>query len=489
MRAHLLHRRLQLTSWRVATCGALLAIAGCAGSAPDRPQLLVVIDTNAPLVEQVASDSTLSPAAAIDTVRVDVIGDDGSVVDFLDVVAPSVLDWPISFGVEPASGKSTVHLRIRGFQGRDAAAGRLDGRTTLEPIPQGTIDRLVDVTLPSAGKRLVRVKLDEDCIGRPPVFLAPRTTCVDASQPTAAPTTGVMVAGSDALHRTEAGSWSHAHYQPCTSSAAGDRVCIPGGFFVLGDPDSSGLDPSDFAASWPPRPVVLSPFWIDRDEMTVKRFRLLVASGAYTGPLPFAQAPGDATRSECSWLGTNNTADDDLALTCVNVAIAGQICAAAGGSLPSEAQWEYVARGRGQGRRYPWGDTVADCCTASVSRHSTVPAPTECSGTGPEPVGSHPPSEACGGLGDVSLDGVVDMGGGVSELTRDSYVGYADPCWGGAGILDDPDCHTDKTLSTIVRGGNYSEGAGLAAAALRHRAVQDEASQSFGVRCVYPDKG
>src|SRR5690606_5498248 len=99
------------------------------------------------------------------------------------------------------------------------------------------------------------------------------------------------------------------------------------------------------------------------------------------------------------------------------------------------AEWEYAASGRGQGRRHPWGDEVAQCCGASIDRLGS------CQGFSsvPEPVGSHP-REGCAWEGDVSRDGVRDLGGSMTEWLRDRYSPYGENCWSGSGILSDPVC-------------------------------------------------
>lgn len=459
-----------------------IPLLACSSQAPRRAQLLVIVDTNAPLVGQVLADPTLSPDAAIDTVRIDVLDVDGKVTDSLDVLAPDPLDWPISFGVKPSS-KDRVRLRIRAFRARFANSGEIDGRATLEPPAQIAIDRAVDIALPASGKRTVRVLLDEDCLGRPAQFLEPATTCVDAHRLAAPLDAGVEMLGTGASPKSVVGTWKHAHYVPCVGSARSGRVCVPGGFAILGDPNSVGLDPSEFVDSWPPLPVLVSSYWMDKTEFTVGRYRQLLASGAYSGPAPVLRSPGDP---ECSWLGAQDSADDNLALSCVTVGAAAEICKASGGLLPSEAQWEYEARGRGQDRVYPWGDAYPQCCTASVSRHSTAGVAVECNGTGPEPVGSHLPSPGCQGLGDESRDGVLDLGGGVSEFVRGSARAYDDSCWGAPGIVNDPVCQGTSTDPTVSRGGNYSAGRAIAAAALRI-VSPNEPEPIFGFRCVYPD--
>lgn len=48
---------------------ALGSVAACSTTAPARPQLVIVLDTDAPVVGQLAEGPGLSADAAIDTVR------------------------------------------------------------------------------------------------------------------------------------------------------------------------------------------------------------------------------------------------------------------------------------------------------------------------------------------------------------------------------------------------------------------------------------
>ncbi len=72
--------------------------------------------------------------------------------------------------------------------------------------------------------------------------------------------------------------------------------------------------------------------------------------------------------------------------------------------LPSEAEWEYAARGS-DGRKYPWGDAPA---TASLARFG-LPLDTG----GPSPVGGRPEGK--------SPFGCQDMAGNVQEWCLDAW--------------------------------------------------------------------
>ena len=84
--------------------------------------------------------------------------------------------------------------------------------------------------------------------------------------------------------------------------------------------------------------------------------------------------------------------------------------------LPSEAQWEYVATGRGAHRRYPWGDEPP------ARKHANLP---------PDPLGLDPYTRSGAGSGTTpagsfpagaSRDGVLDLAGNVSEWCTDTYL-------------------------------------------------------------------
>jgi formylglycine-generating enzyme required for sulfatase activity len=466
--------------------GFFLGCSACGGDAEKRPQLVVVVDTNAPLLAETAPDSAVSLSATVDTVRVDLLDVAGQPIDFLDVVAPERADWPISFGVAREDAPR-VTFRVRAFSGALAGTGTLSGRTTIEPIPEATIDRLVELELPDAGIRTVRVTLDGDCWNRVPVFVAPRLTCVGAALPEADPTLGVEVLDG-APAATPPGTWQSATAVPCEGAAPNGATCIAGGFSLLGDLSTGGFDPVTIASSKPLVPALVTRFWLDTTEYTVGRFRELVLAGRFTGQLPYPANPADDTRAFCTWRGAADATNDAYPLNCITWNAARLACQSDGGDLPTEAQWEHAARGRGELRRFPWGNAESNCCIASVSRRSIFATAALCEGTGPEPVGSHPLSAACNGLGDVSRDLVLDLGGSLAEFTRDSFQDFSGACWKRPGIALDPLCADAGVGSHIMRGGEWSAGPGIAFSALRRRALSIESSSVLGFRCAYRDE-
>lgn len=463
--------------------GLLLACAACLSCEAEiglaRGQVLVLIDTDMPIVGQLAEHSELSSAAAIDTIRVDAFAEDGTRYDFLDVVVPDVADWPLSFGVA-SEGKSHIRLEIRAFKAAFAERGELNDRDTLEPKPDLTIDRVVDLPLPSEGVQRVLIHLAGDCLGVRPDFSSPTDvrTCVDGARPAVPASVGVEKTDK-LVHPSVIGTWPAAIEQPCDADDSDERACIEGGFMLLGDDSLDGfLDGALYhVASSPVLPVAMSPFFMDRTEFTVGRLEALLQTGVIIDPLP--RVKNDASDSErfCTWGG----GDPQMPVNCVTQETARQICAAAGGELPTEARWEFAARGRGQDNSYPWGDTSPRCCTAAVSLQGT----TSCGAMGPRAVGTFFGADGCESS-DVSRDGIRDLAGNLAELTRDSALPYTHPCWARGSLLHDPVCESTEVESLVSRGASWTSGLAEEASALRRTTVAPLPSTGF--RCVYPEQ-
>jgi formylglycine-generating enzyme required for sulfatase activity len=459
-----LKSRLALLSILVTACGEDLAA---------RAQVVLVVDTNAPVAGLVATRPELSADAAIDTLRVDVLTSEQVPFEVEEFLAPDARDWPVSFGAVPASGESLL-IRFRAFRAGLGTSVTELGETVTQPLPEATIDRVVRIEAPSEGVAHVRILLDAWCTGERPQFGADLRTCVAKDAFDGSPDDGIEPIDPTEALVSRVGTWEASLEQGCQAAPKPGRICIAGGYSLLGDRFASTLTLTGFLPALPRRPARVSPFHIDEVEVTVGRFRAM--ADAIDGPMPLSAAE----ESNCTWLGTTSAVNDALPLNCVEHATAQELCELSGGSLPSEAQWEHAARGRGQGRPFPWGASPATCCMASILRWTGAPF----CGVGVEPAGSHLPNPSCGGLGDASRDGVLDLAGSMTEWTRDSARSFADPCWAAVGIPLDPVCTDDTAQDSTTRGGNWASGQNIAVSSVRSYDIHPTA---VGFRCTYSD--
>jgi formylglycine-generating enzyme required for sulfatase activity len=196
-----------------------------------------------------------------------------------------------------------------------------------------------------------------------------------------------------------------------------EQVWVPAGTFLMGSDDATlrelkALDPPAWVAKEldsesPQHPVRLTEgYWIDKYEVTNAAFRAFVDDGGYTALAYWSEA-GRAwlakQRIEALPASCPGERPDDPR-RCVTWYEAEAYAHWRGGRLPTEAEWEYAARGP-KSPRYPWGDDF------DAARCNVVGA------TGPSPVGSFP--------GGASWVGAEDMAGNAMEWVSDWLdVGY-----------------------------------------------------------------
>jgi formylglycine-generating enzyme required for sulfatase activity len=232
-------------------------------------------------------------------------------------------------------------------------------------------------------------------------------------------------------------------------------VYVPAGTFLMGTAEDDPLAQSD---EIPQHSVTLSAFWIDRAEVSNAQFARCVEAGVCMTPFePAMEVDGD-------YYG--NPQYGDYPVVNVSWVQAQSYCEWAGGTLPSEAQWEYASRGP-ESPTYPWGEVPPDETLLNYGRN----------------VGST--TEAGSYAASVSWCGALDLAGNVWEWVADWYGPYP------------PEAQTDplgpeKGSCHVLRGGSWFDIGDFGRAANRYclreamRDYQGPVGHGFnvGFRCV-----
>lgn len=259
------------------------------------------------------------------------------------------------------------------------------------------------------------------------------------------------------------------------------RVLIPGATFKMGaaeyetaigivlcEKEPLGVlckarDPRDdfLERERPVHDVTISPFRIDRTEVTVDAYKRCVGAGACKTPgFPALDPRFDRP---------------DYPVTHVAWDEAKDYCRFAGGRLPTEAEWELAARGEAA-RAFPWGNVYNPhlCNHGSLSMD-----PTDASDgySGLAPVGSYKD-------GATPL-GVLDMAGNVAEWVEDKIDQTTEGLFTPYSGKPQTNPISVRGPYHLVRGGSYENGAHLMRATARTPIMGESRRADIGFRCVY----
>ena len=228
-------------------------------------------------------------------------------------------------------------------------------------------------------------------------------------------------------------------YEPFTGM---NFVWVPGGCFSMGCFEGAqGCDRDEF----PAHKVCLDGFWMGETEVTQGQWEALTgrnpARFRYGSDFPVEQVSYEAVEGLIRLLNTKTGLKF---------------------SLPTEAQWEYAARGGGEKIGYPWGDETymppANCGTCDALEHRGRTAP----------VKQFAPNDL----------GLYDMGGNVAEWCRDYYH----PSAYAKHRKNNP--RVKQGRERVVRGGRWADNARELRTTQRDQMMPRMADSGVGFRLV-----
>jgi formylglycine-generating enzyme required for sulfatase activity/tRNA A-37 threonylcarbamoyl transferase component Bud32 len=301
----------------------------------------------------------------------------------------------------------------------------------------------------------------------------------DSPQPPAPP---VPASAGNSASPTAAASGSTAAMAAGACPAA--MVSIPGGPMFMGARDLIAS-----ADATPPHRVVISTFCLDKTEVTTASYQACVDKGVCERALEHVSWPkiNDAQKKKYSGLCNAGKADKAThPVNCVAWPMAENYCKQMGARLPTEAEWEFAARGSSQ-KKYPWGDDAPsakflNACGKECADHWKK-AENDTRKTmfeeddgyvGTAPVGSFPAG--------ASAHGALDLAGNVWEWTSDYYAPYSE--------TDANDAAKDPRgpatgQKRVVRGGDYlGSEPDWSRPSYRWKTEPDTYNHAIGFRCA-----
>jgi formylglycine-generating enzyme required for sulfatase activity len=278
-------------------------------------------------------------------------------------------------------------------------------------------------------------------------------------------------------------------------------AALPGGAFLMGTDDAAGF-PAD--GEGPVREVRVRAFEIDVHAVTNRRFAAFVdATGhvtdaerfgwsfVYAGFLPAALRRQARRPAETPWWcgvpgadwrrpeGPGSSVEErwDHPVVHVSWADAAAFCAWAGLRLPTEAEWEYAARGGLAGARYPWGEELTP---GGEHRCNIWQGRFPFKNTGED-----------GYLGTAPVDAYEPNGYGLYNVSGNVWEWCADwfsPDWHVTGPRRDP-AGPPGGEARVMRGGSYmchESYCNRYRVAARSSNTPDSSGGNTGFRCVRP---
>jgi formylglycine-generating enzyme required for sulfatase activity len=301
-----------------------------------------------------------------------------------------------------------------------------------------------------------------------------------------------------------------------SEAAPSGMVWVPGGEFIMGD--------ERFPDAQPLHRVVVDGFWMDRTEVSNAQFTKFVEATGYKtiaerqpDPRDYPGAkkemlvPGSIVFSpprevqlevcqacgECPWWtykpganwkhpeGPDTSIEGKDDHPAVHIAWVDAVAYAewAGKRLPTEAEWEFAARGGLEGKKYYWGDELkpggkwmvniwqGDFPTKNTAEDGYRTT---------APVGSYP----------ANPFGLHDMSGNVWEWCSDWYrPNYysVSPRFNPQGPSSSIDPHGHNESKRVMRGGSFEcsdQYCNRYLAGARHHGAPDTGAMHNGFRCV-----
>lgn len=215
-----------------------------------------------------------------------------------------------------------------------------------------------------------------------------------------------------------------------------------------------------FADGAPVHPVDIDTFYMDEKEVTNAQYSDCVKAGQCPPP----QATESSSRS--TYYG--NLLYADYPVVHVSWEGASSYCEWRGARLPSEAEWEFAARGGLEGRLYPWGND-GPICSIGMKNGAQFRDPKNCNSQDTGPVGQFTPNGY----------GLYDMAGNVWEWVADWYgIDYYrnSPTMNPSG--------PPSGIYRVMRGGSWDREGYFSLTTLRATFDPKNHSDQVGFRCV-----